>query len=178
MIANQKPIVIIQTGHMRTGTTLLVNLLYGLLVPDEKIHCLWEIHHDIDLFHDKCNIYKSHCLHIDGFMRKYREKYDVFFVCTERDDKKIDRKYKNMPNVLCFDYNELLEIDEYSMNEIIENVYNKLCDFLPHYLSLDKLTCEKRIEKMNQTYKEIENKEFSYVDDFFQLHGRHRNRDA
>ena len=35
-----------------------------------------------------------------------------------------------------------------------------------------------RIEKMNKKYTEIENMDFSHVDDFFQLHGRHRNRDA
>ena len=31
---NEKPVIIIQTGHMRTGTTLLVNLLYPDLFPN------------------------------------------------------------------------------------------------------------------------------------------------
>ena len=128
---NEKPIVVIQTGPMRTGTTLLVNLLYGFISPHDKIHCLWETHHDIQVFHNKCNIYKSHCLNIDEFMRYNQEKYDVFFVCTERDDKKIDEKYRNMRNVLLFDYNEILETDSYTTDQIIENTYNKLLAFLP-----------------------------------------------
>mgnify|MGYP005988942739 FL=1 len=175
---NEKPVVVIQTGHMRTGTTLLVNLLYGFISPHEKIHCLWETHHDIQVFHTKCNIYKSHCLNIDEFMRHNQEKYNVFFVCTERDDKKIDEKYRNMRNVLLFDYNEILETDSYTTDQIIENTYNKLRAFLPETISLDKETCITRIENMNETYKEIENKDFSHVDDFFQLHGKHRNRDT
>ena len=174
---NEKPIVIIQTGHMRTGTTLLVNLLYGFMSPNEKIHCLWEPDHQINPFH-KYNIYKSHSLNIDGYMKHHGEKYNVFFVCTERDDKKINQKYKKNKNVLVFDYNEILETDSYTMDQIIDAVYNKLSNFLPNDVSLDKEACRQRIEKMNKKYAEIENMDFSYVDEFFQLHGRHRNRDA
>jgi|TARA_Y100000389_G_scaffold202694_1_gene248796 hypothetical protein len=175
---SEKPIVIIQTGHMRTGTTLLVNLLYGFISPEEKIRCLWEISHDIRPFHDNCNIYKSHCLNIEGFMQQHKEKYNVFFVCTERDDKKINEKYKKMQNVLVFDYKEILETDSYSTHQIIENIYSKLREHLPETVLLDKETCKTRIQKMNETYKEIENKDFSHVNEFFQLHGKHRNRDA
>jgi len=174
---NEKPIVIIQTGHMRTGTTLLVNLLYGFMSPDEKIHCLWEPDHDIHPFHTY-NIYKSHNLNIDGFIKHHSETHNLFFVCTERDNKKINQKYKKYGNVLVFDYNEILETDSYNMNQIIDNVYDKLREFFPNSVTLDKETCIKRIEKMNEKYAKIENMDFSYVDDFFQLHGRHRNRDA
>ena len=83
-----------------------------------------------------------------------------------------------MRNVLLFDYNEILETDSYTTDQIIENTYNKLRAFLPETISLDKETCITRIENMNETYKEIENKDFSHVDDFFQLHGKHRNRDT
>lgn len=174
---NEKPIVIIQTGHMRTGTTLLVNLLYGFMSPDEKIRCLWEPDHDIHPFHTY-NIYKSHNLNIDGFIKHHSETHHLFFVCTERDNKKINQKYKKYGNVLVFDYNEILETDSYNMNQIIDNVYDKLREFFPNNVTLDKETCIKRIEKMNEKYAKIENMDFSYVDDFFQLHGRHRNRDA
>lgn len=174
---NEKPIVIIQTGHMRTGTTLLVNLLYGFMTPNEKIHCLWEPDHPIYPFH-KYNIYKSHNLNIEGFMKHHSEKCKLFFVCTERDNKKVNENYKNKENVLVFDYNDILETDTYTMDQIIEVVYNKLRDFLPQHVSLDKEACTLRIDKMNQKYAEIENMDFSFVDDFFQLHGRHRNRDV
>ena len=83
-----------------------------------------------------------------------------------------------MRNVLLFDYNEILETDSYTTDQIIENTYNKLLAFLPESVLLDKETCITRIENMNETYKEIENKDFSHVDDFFQLHGKHRNRDT
>ena len=178
MTMNDKPIVIIQTGHMRTGTTLLVNLLYGFMIPEEEIRCLWETHHEIQLFHDKCNIYKSHCLDIEGFIQQHQEKYNVFFVCTERDDKIINEHHKKRQNVVVFDYNEILETEAYPTDKIIENAYNKIRELLPQSISLDKETCKTRIEKMNETYKEIEDKDFSYIDEFFQLHGRHRSRDT
>jgi hypothetical protein len=174
---NENPIVIIQTGHMRTGTTLLVNLLYGFMSPDEKIRCLWEPHHKIHPF-NMYNIYKSHNLDIDSYIKHHGDTHNLFFVCTERDDKKINQKYKKYGNVLVFDYNEILETDSYNMNQIIDNVYAKLREFFPNSVTLDKETCIKRIEKMNEKYAEIENMDFSYVDNFFQLHGRHRNRDA
>jgi len=174
---SEKPIVIIQTGHMRTGTTLLVNLLYGFMTPNEKIHCLWEPDHPIRPFH-KYNIYKSHSLNIDGYIKHHSEECDMFFVCTERDNKKIPEKYKNNNNVLIFDYNEILETESYTMDQIINATYNKLRGFLPEHVLLNKDTCKTRIDKMNEKYTEIENKDFSYVNDFFQLHGRHRNRDA
>lgn len=174
---NEKPIVIVQTGHMRTGTTLLVNLLYGFMAPDEKIHCLWEPDHPIYPFH-KYNIYKSHHLNIDEYMKQHSEKYEIFFVCTERDDKKIPEKYKNNKNVLVFDYLEILETEFYNMDQIINATYDKLRGFLPEHVFLDKDTCKTRIDKMNEKYAEIENMDFSHVDDFFQLHGRHRNRDT
>ena len=63
------------------------------------------------------------------------------------------------------------------MNQIIDNVYLKLYCFFQDRVLLDKETCRKRIEKMNETYAKIENRDFSYVDDFFQLHGKHRKRD-
>ena len=173
---NEKPVIIIQTGHMRTGTTLLVNLLYGFMSPNEKIHCLWEPDHAIHPFHTY-SIYKSHNLNIDRFMKYYGETHNLFFICTERNNKKIDEKYKKYNNVLVFDYNEILETDSYNMNQIIDNVYFKLHCFFQDSVLLDKETCRKRIEKMNETYAKIENRDFSYVDEFFQLHGKHRKRD-
>jgi hypothetical protein len=117
-------------------------------------------------------------LDIDSYIKHHGDTHNLFFVCTERDDKKINQKYKKYGNVLVFDYNEILETDSYNMNQIIDNVYAKLREFFPNSVTLDKETCIKRIEKMNEKYAEIENMDFSYVDNFFQLHGRHRNRDA
>ena len=38
------------------------------------------------------------------------------------------------------------------------------------------MKCIKRIELMNKRYDEIKDNNFSYIDDFFEIHGNHRNR--
>jgi hypothetical protein len=41
---------------------------------------------------------------------------------------------------------------------------------------LDKSTCIQRINAMNVRYEEIKHKPFTYIDDFYEIHGSHRNR--
>ena len=59
---------------------------------------------------------------------------------------------------------------------------NKLCEFLPKEvlpetdLDVQKLNIIDRITKMNKLIKDIENRPFAYFDNFFSVHGGHRNR--
>jgi len=169
-----KDIIIIQTGLKRTGTTFLVNLLYGFIIPDEAIHGYFNIEDPIEPF-SKCSIFKSHILNIEDIINKYSNKYQLYFIIAERYEK-IDEKYKELHNVLIFDYyKELLESDDNSIQNIVDNAHKKLSLFLPDNIYLSKEFAINRINNMNNVYEEIKDYDFSYIDDFFALHGRHRN---
>jgi hypothetical protein len=111
----EKPIVIIQTGHVRTGTTLLTNLLYGFMIPEERVRGYWNLKDDISLFNDKVNIYKSHLLDLHRMNTKLSSKFNLFFVCTERGDLTIPQEYHIYPNVLIINYDEIEETEDQSL---------------------------------------------------------------
>ena len=170
----QKDIIIIQTGLKRSGTTFLVNLLYGFIIPNEEIRGYFDIENPLQPF-SKYSIYKSHLLNIEDIINKYSNKYQLYFIIAERDEK-IDEKYKELHNVLVFDYyKELLESDDNSIQNIVDNAHKKLSLFLPDDIHLSRESAINRINNMNNVYEEIKDYDFSYIDDFFALHGSHRN---
>ncbi len=172
----EKPIRIIQLSPRCTGSTVLVNMLYGYLQPEKPV--VFGFVHDLQKL-KRNQIIKTHDLNIDQWMRLYGKVYKLYFVCSNRGILHIDPKYHSYKNVLVFDYPELLETPENTLDLIIENGYQKLSIFLPAHLSehLNQESALLRIQQMNERYKEIKNKSFTnYVDDFYQLHGHHRNR--
>ena len=172
----EKPIRIIQLSPRCTGSTVLVNMLYGYLQPEKPV--VFGFVHDLQKI-KRNHILKTHDLNIDQWMRLYGKVYKLYFVCSNRGILHIDPKYHTYPNVLIFDYPELLETEENTLPMIIDNGYQKLSTFLPAKLTehLNPETALTRIQNMNERYKEIKNKEFKgYIDDFYQLHGHHRNR--
>ena len=171
----KKPNVIIQTSGTRTGTTILVNMLYGFIIKNEPVRFLLSVDNiPRYLLNYNTNIFKFHNLDIDEFIEKHSDKYNLYFVCSERGDNVVDEKYHHYKNVLIFNYDELLETETYSVEDIVNNTYNKLRSFLPDDIELNKQDAVERIQKMNTLYEEIKDKPFSYADDFFQLHGSHR----
>jgi len=86
----------------------------------------------------------------------------------------IDAKYKTYNNVVIFDFNEL-DDKRNTLVQIVDNIYNKVKNVL-FDIELDTTKCIERIKLMNNKYEEIKNKPFSYIDNFFELHGSHRNR--
>ncbi len=172
----EKPIRIIQLSPRCTGSTVLVNMLYGYLQPEKPV--VFGFVHDFQKL-KRNQILKTHDLNIDHWIRLYSKVYQLYFVCSNRGILHIDPKYHSYKNVLIFDYPELLETEENTLQQIIENGYQKLSIFLPAHLSehLNQESSLLRIQKMNERYKEIKNKPFTgYVDDFYQLHGHHKNR--
>ena len=172
--------LIIQTSPTHTARTFLVNALYGLIpeLSDKKI-----IYSEC-----KCNninesvfrniiVLKTHNNNIDELINKYQNKYKLFFVCSERREKKymMNDKYKAYNNVVMFDFFELNETIDNTLPQIVDNIYNKLKNVLVD-VDLDKSKCIERLIMMNKKYEEIKHKKFSYIDNFFELHGSHRNR--
>lgn len=187
----RKPILIIQSSHIRTGSTFLVNLLYGFIIPNERISFFINSHettrttndniqikYDINKLEFNVYVLKSHELNFDSIMNTFSDNYNVYFVCSERGDLVIDAKYKQMNNVLTFDYDtELLETYENPLENIINNAYSKLKTFFPDNVILSKDGALTRIRNMNEFYETMKTKPFSLIDDFYELHGSHRSRD-
>jgi hypothetical protein len=78
--------------------------------------------------------------------------------------------------VVVFDFDELNETSDNTLVKIVDNMYDKLKPLLID-VALNKTTCMERIKLMNVRYEEIKNKEFTFIDDFFEIHGSHRNRE-
>ena len=187
----RKPILIFQSSHIRTGSTFLVNLLYGFIIPNERISFFInsdeiarttndniQIKYDINKLGFNVYVLKSHELNFDYIMNTFSAKYNVYFVCSERGDLVIDAKYKQMNNVLTFDYDaELLETCVNPLENIINNAYSKLKIFFPDNVILSKDGALTRIRNMNEFYETMKTNPFSVIDDFYELHGCHRSRD-
>lgn len=171
---------ILQCASGHTGSTLLVNLITGFFRPDEKIY--W----NSEAYINTKFITKTHFTNIDEWILEYSKYIKLFFVVSERENhKKIDVKYKNKekyPNILFIDYTEILETETNNLETICKNIIVKFKNFFPKdiipNLSDDQLFTNvyNRILNMNKRYKEIKDKDFSYLDDFYLLHGGHRNR--
>ena len=170
-------LLIIQTSPCHTASTFLINAIYGLIPElfDKKIIGIW-----VDNFEEYFKniiVVKNHNTNIDDLINKYNQKYKLVFICSERQEKNylMDQKYKTYDNVVIFDFNELNETTNYTLIQIIDNIYNKVQKVLPD-IELNTTKCIERINLMNIRYDEIKDKPFSYIDDFFEIHGSHRNR--
>lgn len=167
---------IIQASPSHTGSTVLTNLLYGMYKPNQPVY-----YHEQQT-HPNRIIVKTHNLDYDYWANKYPHD-SVFFITSKREDDlhdQIAKKYCSWPNVLIFDYNELNETKENSLESIVENVFHKVVDFIGSEISLPttakgtKRSMYNRIIAMNQAYEKIKHLPFGHVDKFYHLHGSHR----
>lgn len=175
VLKKSKPVIIIQTSYQNTGSTVLTNLLYGLIQHTKPVFYFESLTDEVPLMND-VNILKTHILDINKLLEKFGESYDIYFVCSERNDKTISTNFKNMKNVLIFDYNELNEVVGYSVDNIVQNVFEKLSLFLPKHIGLNIKTAVERINNMNSLYEKIKKRQFTYFDKFYHIHGSHRGR--
>lgn len=175
-----KKTLIIQTSPFHTASTLLVNILYGLLpgLFDKKIIGTWTSNWSNIFKHSDIIVLKNHDTNIDKFIRMFGNRYNLYFVCSERKEKKyfINPKYKKYKNVVTFDFAELLETNENSVEDIVKRVHDKLQILLENSHNLNLQNGIKRVNDMNDRYKCIQDKPFSYIDPFYEIHGSHRNR--
>ena len=168
-----KQIKIIQASPGHTGSTLLTNLLYGFLIPNEGVF----FSNDSIV---KKLVTKTHTTNIDWWEKKYSKQYDMYFIMSERKDEKvtglINDKYRNRNDVLIIKYEDLID------DNVINIVFEKLLHFLPKNIIPKKSNdliikdMKNRIEKMNKICKEMENQSFKKVNTFTHIHGGHKNR--
>jgi hypothetical protein len=181
-MTSNKNILIIQTSPPHSASTVLINALHGLIEPmkDIKVSFLFHMDDAIDFNNIGLTIIKTHNTNIYELITKYHDKYELYFVCSERDNEfiYIDNRYKLFNNVIVFDFNELNETEANPLSNIIETIYHPLSKLLAKhdFIKLNKETGIQRLMNMNKRYQEIKNKPFNYVDPFFEIHGSHRNR--
>lgn len=175
-----KPILIVQTSPMWTASTVVSNILHGLILPDKPINYVNDIE-KLQNLNDKINIIKTHNTTIDDFIKLLDSKYELFFVCSERNEPGktflIDSQYRNYKNVIIFNYSELSDKNN-NVEEIVRKCYIKLKNFFPRNIELNEKNALERIINMNKLYETIKNKPFDYWDTFYQIHGSHRNRSS
>ena len=176
ILYNIMRLLIIQTSPMDTASTFLVNAIYGLIpeLYEKKIIGIWD--GNFENYFENIIAVKSHDINIDKLINKYQEQYKVVFICSERKNKNylIDEKYKSYDNVIVFDFDELNETIDNTIIEIVNNIFNKVTNLLDT-INLDKTKCIERIKLMNIRYEEIKNEPFTYTDNFFEIHGSHRD---
>ncbi len=66
--------------------------------------------------------------------------------------------------------------NDYTLNNVVDKLYEKCIQLLPSNISLCKETCVKRINDMNRMVEKMKNETFTKWDKFFGIHGKHRNR--
>jgi hypothetical protein len=165
---------IIQASKTRTASTVLINLIHGYMAPNEGVNYPSEqcLHNHL--------ISKTHNINVADLEKKFSN-YKLLFIMSDRDNQ-LGNYYKNKKNILIIKFSELNEKDNYTLDDIINNTYEKLHNFLPEELksTLDsnetKANMKNRISNMNNLYEQIKNKPFSYFDKFYHIHGKHRNR--
>ena len=163
--------LIIQSSFPRSASTLLVNILYGLILGLQDQPVLWN---DFRNYYGPpisgpVTVFKTHETNLGDLDFLLSKKYNTFFVCSEREQH-FAEGLKTQPNVAILDYSDLLV----PLDEVCERVHAVISDMIPH-LSLSIPNCIDRVISMNQRYAEIADKPFSYVDPFYQLHGSHRS---
>lgn len=165
---------IIQSAYPRTGSTLLLNIVHGLLQPNEPIYYPTKKHIQ------KHFITKTHNVDFDTLMRRY-PMYQLYFVVSERD-KPYPSRYCHYKNICTIPYRTLLETPQRSVEQIVTDVYAKLKMCIPNHVfpegnaKLHIQNAVKRIKAMNALCERIKDKPFSYWDRFYGIHGSHRNR--
>ena len=167
--------LIIQTSPMCTASTLLVNALYGLIPELSDSHINFSNFNENEL-NKNIIVIKSHNLNIDEFIEKYKDNFEIYFICSERKEYNllIDEKYKLYDNVIVFSFEELNETEDNTIPNIINNIYTKIKDVVNIDLNIESGI--DRINRMNTCYNEIKDKQFDYIDYYYHIHGSHRNR--
>lgn len=174
--------IIFQTSKKHTASTFLINALYGLIphLSNKPIVGDWNgierILKNFDNSPDNTIVIKSHHQNIDEIILKCSGKYKLYFICSQRPALNlfVDVKYQTYPNVVIFNFIELNETPTYTVPQIITHIHNKIKTLLNIELNINSGI--NRIVNMNKRYAEIKTNSFDYIDNFFELHGSHRNR--
>lgn len=175
-IVRPKKFRIVQCSGPRTASTVLANLLYGIFSP--KLAVNYENYDRIQ----KEIVLKTHNLSQLYWERKLYN-YKVFYICSTRlHHTNPPESFTIQNNVIVFDYKEINLTESYTTGDICMHVLSKLKKDLPTDVWPDFSDEEilrnmiHRFDGLNQRCEEIKDRPFSYFDEYFHVHGGHRNR--
>ena len=177
-------VIIFQSSPPRTASTVLINALYGIIPAIQKTRIVgqWNMRRNRPLFKN-VQVLKSHDVDLDRLTEAFGKDHRIYFVCSERKELgiHIDKKYKYRKNVCCFDFDELNESESNPLNTIAQTI----CDRVEAMMQtandqcLGELSVEGGVERltaMNKRYEEIKQLPFTHIDEFYEIHGSHRDR--
>ena len=167
--------VILQTSPIRTGSTVLVNVLYGLICNRRPVVNVPIANTSPLVIDTDITILKTHDTRIN-YWTGYFKDHNLYFVTSERGDRKLDSKYDSRCDILRIQYSDLLETPSHTIEDIVTLVHHEVSRFLPKDIQMDAPAAIARIKRMNQTYETIKHLPFTYFDSFFHIHGSHRCR--
>lgn len=176
-----KPIRIIQCSHPGSGSTVLSNLLMAYFQPYEKLAWMGKAHYDKNILHNNI-VVKTHHKKLEEWNQIFDNKYELFFIISDRNDYDWS-EYKDYKNILFIKYNEILETDSNTLSIISNNIFKKCEKLLPNNFMIynrSNISIQNginRINNMNKRYSVIKDKPFEFVDEYYQIHGSHRNKD-
>jgi hypothetical protein len=175
----QMKTLIIQSSFPRSASTLLVNALYGMTPGLEDKNVMWnDFNHYYNYNYDNdVIVIKNHNVNIDDIIHLFKNKYRLYFICSERRDagERFESKYHTYKNVAIFDFNDLNETETNPLEHILQTIHSRVSRLISH-VAFNRLGGLKRVTEMNERYEEIAHMPFSYVDPLYQIHGSHRSR--
>ena len=170
-----------------TASTLVANINTGFLEPDKPIYFRSLRFNPKEVISDFLDphIYrltlKCHSP-FNEFLERVKEFPDANFVFINRSG--CAKIQDNFSNVCILEYNKLLYRSkslpnaEYSLDQVLryvaDNYQSKFEGFSEFLKNFD--SCKKRILEMDEKYEEIKNLPFSHCDNFFHIHGSHKNK--
>ena len=180
---------IIQSSPPRTGSTLLINIIYGMYCPDLHVTYV-SSYNKLALLNtpekEKKFIFKTHCTDLQRIMSTDNAR-KFLFICSSRPSlgirKTIDQQYLSYNNVLNIRYKDIAEKTQPDIDKVIHHVYYKIKNFIGDKITLPGTDSEnihkihERIDGMNKRYEELKNKPFNVRCPFYHIHGSHKNRD-
>jgi len=180
--------IIIQVSPKGTASTVLVNILYGLIPETSQKEVKY--YDSLSDFHsikfntnENIQIIKTHFQDIDKLIaicnkNNTNNTYNIYFICSERPqiNRYIDAKYKLYSNVIVFSYDEINETPINNVYIIVENIYKRINSIFKLLIPLNIEGGVNRLNAMNKKYEEIKDKLFNETDPFYLIHGSHKNR--
>jgi len=164
-------LIFIQCSPKGSGSTVLANILQGFLDKGRPLRFEYSPEDASD-----CNglsVIKTHNMDYAGWEARFPSK-KILFVSSSRKGRKFDKIENTVENQIIIEYENLLESDTVSVDNIVSNIYDRVVHRTKRYIKLDKKGGLSRILAMNKRYAEIKDYPFQFLDHFYHIHGSHR----
>jgi len=163
---------IVQSSFKGTGSTVLVNILYGIFCNKNAS----VIQGNFDWKPNKnINVIKTHRTNFRKWVKNTPLKFFTYVITSDRDGYKQILPNKKRKRLVRIPYNVLVTGDEQNIARNVYNILRKKILNLPDEETAVKNSGE-RLKNMNERYLQIKDKNFHFIDPKYQIHGSHRAR--